>query len=68
MPSQQLPIFSKEVNMAESLTTREVAKLLRISDETVRRQIRTGKIRAVKVGKQWLVPGAELNRILEIED
>lgn len=54
--------------MAESLTTREVAKLLRISDETVRRQIRTGKIRAVKVGKQWLVPGAELNRILEIED
>jgi excisionase family DNA binding protein len=54
--------------MAENLTTREVAKLLRLSEEAVRRQIRSGKIRAAKVGRQWLVPGAEVIRILAVKE
>ena len=42
----------------------EVADALRYHIESVRRAIRQGRIKAIKAGRQWRVPRAELDRLL----
>ncbi len=42
----------------------EVAKLLGVSHFTIRRLIDGGHIRAVNIGTRWLVPNAEIERVL----
>ena len=41
--------------MATWLTVEEVSKEFRVSEETVRRHIRAGKLKAVKVGRQYRI-------------
>ena len=50
--------------MADVLTAEEAAGELRMSAEGIRRLIGDGRLRAVKVGKQWLIDRAEIGRIL----
>ena len=45
------------------LSIKETAKTLRISEATVRRFIASGEIRAVRVGEQWRIAEAEIERI-----
>lgn len=35
------------------LTTEEVAKVLRVSMQTVQNRLRAGEIQGTKIGKQW---------------
>jgi excisionase family DNA binding protein len=42
--------------MPEYLTVREVAAIYKVNEITVRRHIRTGKLRAVKIGGRVRVP------------
>lgn len=42
----------------------EVAQLLGVSHFTIRRLIDRGHIRAVNIGTRWLIPAAEVERIL----
>ena len=42
------------------LTLAEVAEFERVSTETVRRWVRSGKLRAIRQGRQHLVPREEL--------
>jgi len=42
----------------------EAAAALRSSTENVRRKMRTGKIRAIRFGNRWRIPGSELERLL----
>lgn len=42
----------------------EVAKLLGVSHFTIRRLIDGGHIRAVNIGTRWLIPNAEIERVL----
>lgn len=44
-----------------------VADLLSQSADFIRSQCRRGKIRATKIGKRWLIPQSEINRLLKIE-
>ena len=44
--------------------TREVAELLNISVSGVKKWIREGKIRAIRVGRFWMIPESEVRRIL----
>lgn len=44
---------------------KELGVYLPITPDTVRAWIRTGKIKAVKIGRLWYVKGAELIRILD---
>lgn len=37
------------------LTTSETAALLRVSDDTVRRMLRSGELSGVRVGRLWRV-------------
>lgn len=51
--------------MADSLRgIGEVAKLFGVSHFTIRRLIDAGHIRAVNFGTRWLIPNAEVERVL----
>ena len=51
--------------MVEKLyRTREVAELLNISVSGVKKWIKEGKIRAIRVGRFWMIPESEVRRIL----
>ncbi len=54
--------------MREFLTVREVAQPLRITGQTVRRWIQSGQITAQKVGRDWVIPTSELDRLLALAD
>lgn len=48
-------------------TTEEAEKLLKISNSTMKRMLKSGLIRANKVGKQYRILGLELLRIVSPE-
>lgn len=51
--------------MAETLRgIGEVAKLFGVSHFTIRRLIDGGHIRAVDIGTRWLIPNAEIERVI----
>ena len=44
------------------LTTSQAAVVLGIRYETVRQQIRAGRIKAIKMGRDWFIEQEELDR------
>jgi len=44
---------------------REVARILNLSVSGVKKWIREGRIKAIKVGKLWMIPEEEINKILK---
>ena len=46
-------------------TIEEVAAILRISYRSAWLMVKGGKIKAIKVGNQWRIPEAEVERIKE---
>ena len=48
------------VNLPEEATVPEAAKYLSVTQETVRRNIREKRLRAIKHGTQWFVPRDDL--------
>jgi len=49
----------------ETYTTAQAAELLHMRPDSITRKIRQGEIRAVKIGKQYLIPREALERLLE---
>ena len=47
------------------LTPAEVAEYLRISRRTVVRWVREGRLRAIRVGRQWRIPAEEVQRVVQ---
>lgn len=56
-----------EINPNEVYTTEETKELLKISSSTIKRLIKSGLIRANKIGGQYRVLGHELLRLLSPE-
>ncbi|NUU99294.1 hypothetical protein XO12_03805 [Marinitoga sp. 1154] len=57
----------ESLNDADSLkvyTPAEVAKILKVNSDTVRRYIRTGKIRASRVGKTYRITQKNIEEFL----
>lgn len=50
--------------MPEILTVADVAQQLQISPRTIRREIARGRLRAVRVGRQFRVPRDSLQHYL----
>lgn len=48
----------------EVLTISEVAKLLRVSEDTIRKMIDDGEMQAFKVRGQWRIRKEEVERIM----
>jgi excisionase family DNA binding protein len=46
-------------------TILEAAKLLKVSDDTIRRLIKTGELDAVKVGNQWRIKKSSVDNLLK---
>ena len=46
----------------------EVAQILGITPFTVRKWLREGKIKGKKIGRPWMIPKAEVQRLLSLED
>lgn len=53
-----------EIRPNEVYTTAEAEQLLKISNSTMKRQLKSGLIRANKIGKQYRILGHELLRLL----
>ena len=53
-----------EINPNEVYTTEEAQKALKISNSTIKRLLKSGIIRANKVGGQYRIFGKELLRVL----
>lgn len=50
--------------MAEFITTTEAAERLRMTRQTLSLYLRQGKLRGVKLGKEWRIPREEFERLL----
>lgn len=50
--------------MNEMLSPEEVAELLKVNPQTVYRALRAGKLPGAKVGRQWRVNKADLEKYL----
>ena len=59
-----------EINENEVYTPEEARVILKVSESTVTRMIKSGLIRAAKIGKQYRIMGKELLRVLspQLED
>lgn len=44
------------MNIPEELTVPQAASYLKVSEETVRRNIRSKRLRALRRGTQWFIP------------
>ena len=44
------------MNMSEEFTVPQAASYLNVSEETVRRNIRSKRLRALRRGTQWFIP------------
>ena len=53
-----------EIKENEVYTTTEVQAILKISQSTAMRMLKTGIIRAAKIGKQYRITGKELLRLI----
>jgi excisionase family DNA binding protein len=66
---QELSEDRKEALMAklekEAYSPEEVAGMLDKPVGTVRRWLRSGEIRASKLGRSWIIPKSEIERILK---
>ena len=54
-----------ENELEDLLTVEEAARLLKVHQNTIRVRIRTGKLRAMKFGRQWRIPRRALLESLE---
>jgi len=48
-------------------TLQEAAELLRMSEHSIYLWCRSGKLKAVKPGRKWLIPAEEIQRIMNGE-
>ena len=53
-------ILAAKIKANEALTPREVCSVLRVSSNTVTRQIRAGELKATRVGGQWRIWPSDL--------
>lgn len=59
--------MSEEIKPNSIYTTSEVEGLLRVSNSTVKRLLKSGIIRANKIGKQYRIMGKEILRLISPE-
>jgi len=51
--------------MEKLLTLKETAKILRVSERTIMRYLKSGKLKASKLG-QWRIKESDLERFLKL--
>ena len=59
--------MDKEIKAEAVYTTAETQKLLKISNSTIKRMLKSGLIRANKIGGQYRILGKEILRLVSPE-
>lgn len=52
-------------NLPEIFTSKQICDYLSVSDNTLYSWIQAGKLQAVKIGRNWYITRAEIERILK---
>lgn len=50
--------------MDELYSAEEVSKILRMTKYTIRKKLRLGEIRGIKVGRDWRIPKSEIQKLI----
>ena len=61
----KVDVMAREKQMFEFLTVSEVARLMRVSNMTVYRLIKSGALRAVQVGNRYRVKETDVHQYLD---
>jgi excisionase family DNA binding protein len=48
----------------DNLTPEEVARRLHLNEQTIRRYLREGELRGIRMGSRWLIADTDLQRFL----
>jgi len=51
--------------MADFITTAEAARRLGVSRQTMATYLRSGRVRGIKLGKDWRIPVQEFERLMQ---
>ena len=60
-------MYEREKEVKETYTVREVAKLLKCSDQTVRKFLNGNELRGAKVGRSWRICHDEVVRMTRLQ-
>jgi excisionase family DNA binding protein len=55
-------------NRDEYFTVPEAARNLRVNEETVRRNVRSGRLKAEKIGNQWFIRKSDLSSFAIVQN
>lgn len=54
--------------MPKLYTAQEVAEMLHLSVDHARKEMRAGRLPAVKIGRKWYLPEARLNELIGVSE
>ena len=60
-------ILTEGEKASRPFNVEEVADFLRIHPKTISKWLSEGKIKGVKVGREWRIPRSEIDKILKVE-
>jgi excisionase family DNA binding protein len=59
-------LMIQERDMAEKVyTTEEAAEHLRVKPITIRRYLKSGKLKGIKLGKEWRIPDSDMQGLID---
>ena len=59
-----MPVSPKEIDSGKLYTVSETAKILAVTDQTVRKHLGVKNLPGKKIGRRWLVKGSEIRNLL----
>ena len=59
-------MHERKMEVKETYTVQEVARLLKCSDQTVRKLIKASALRGAKVGRSWRISHDEVLRLTRL--
>lgn len=63
--SRSYNVFGGDSVVHQLLTPAEVAEILQVDEQTVRRYLREGKLRGLRIGNRWRVDQADLEAFIQ---
>lgn len=57
------PLKTNEPLLDQFYTIKEVAKILKVHDTTIRRAIKQGRLKAFKIGTKWLIKKDDISNM-----
>ena len=60
-------VLTEAEKAVRPLNVMEVSEFLRVHPKTVSKWLSEGKIKGVKVGREWRIPRSEIEKILKVD-